>query len=26
VWMISTLANLIADHELEDRLSALERK
>lgn len=26
VWMISTLANLIADHELEDRLSRLERK
>lgn len=26
VWMISTLANLIADHDLETRLGALERK
>ena len=26
VWMLSTLANLIADHDIEDRLEALERK
>lgn len=26
VWMISTLANLIADNELEERLERLERK
>jgi hypothetical protein len=26
VWMISTLANLIADHDLEARLERLERK
>lgn len=24
VWMLNTLANLIADHDLEDRLSRLE--
>jgi hypothetical protein len=26
VWVISTLANLIADHDLETRLERLERK
>lgn len=26
VWMISTLANLIADNELEDRVARLERE
>ena len=26
VWMLNTLANLIVDHELEDRLARIEQK